>query len=127
MTEMLPYAWDTRGGLLSITFIPDISTTLTRPRRPKQYCLQLLVYKNPAFKSCEALTCIFLFLFLFSPVQLNPSPTNPCLQWQLYDPMVLLQIASLSQGLVCSFSHSLTSVKMLKEYSINNTTKAKLL
>ena len=51
--------------------------------------------------------------FCFLPVQLNPSPTKPCLQWQLYDPLVLMQKAYLPQRLVCSFSHSLTSVKGL--------------
>ena len=44
MTEMLPHAWDTRSGFLSFTFIPDISTALKRPRRPKQYWLQLVIY-----------------------------------------------------------------------------------
>ena len=38
---MLPHVWDTRGGFLSFTSITDISTALMRPRRPKQYCLQL--------------------------------------------------------------------------------------
>ena len=51
--------------------------------------------------------------FCFLPVQLNPSPTNPCLQWQLYDPLMLMQIAYLPHRLVCPFSHSLTSVKGL--------------
>ena len=58
----------------------------------------------------RALTCI---LFVFLPVQLNPSPTNPCLQWQLYDPLVSLQKAYLSQRLDCPSSHLLTSVKRL--------------
>ena len=39
---MLSHVWDTRGGFLSSTSIPDISTALMRPRRPKQYCLQLV-------------------------------------------------------------------------------------
>ena len=30
------------GGFLSLTSILDISTALMRPRRPKQYCLQLM-------------------------------------------------------------------------------------
>ena len=58
----------------------------------------------------RALACI---LFVFLPVQLNPSPTNPCLQWQLYDPLVSLQKAYLSQRLDCPSSHLLTSVKRL--------------
>ena len=41
---MLPHVWDTRGGFLSFTSITDISTALMRPRRPKQYCLQLYIY-----------------------------------------------------------------------------------
>ena len=44
MAEMLPHVWDTRGGFLSFTSITDISTALMRPRRPKQYCLQLYIY-----------------------------------------------------------------------------------
>ena len=44
MAEMLPHVWDTRGGFLSFTSIADISTALMRPRRPKQYCLQLYIY-----------------------------------------------------------------------------------
>ena len=44
MAEMLPHVWDTRGGFLSFTSIADISTALMRPRRPKQYCLQLVIY-----------------------------------------------------------------------------------
>ena len=44
MAEMLPHVWDTRGGFLSFTSIADISTALMRPRRPKQYCLQLVSY-----------------------------------------------------------------------------------
>ena len=36
--------WDTWGGFISLTSIPDISTALMRPRRPKQYCLQLVIY-----------------------------------------------------------------------------------
>ena len=28
---------------MSLTSIPDISTALMRPRRPKQYCLQLYI------------------------------------------------------------------------------------
>ena len=36
--------WDIWGGFISLTFIPDISTALMRPRRPKQYCLQLVIY-----------------------------------------------------------------------------------
>ena len=35
---------DTRGGLFSFTFIPDISTALMRPGRLKPYCLQLVIY-----------------------------------------------------------------------------------
>ena len=45
MTEMLPREWDTRGAFLSSTFLPDISTALTRPRRPKQYCLRLVIFQ----------------------------------------------------------------------------------
>ena len=35
------YVWDIWGGFISLTPILDISTVLMRPRRPKQYCLQL--------------------------------------------------------------------------------------
>ena len=46
------YIW---GGFISLTSIPDISTALMRPRRPKQYCLQLDIalwhYKAFAFMS----------------------------------------------------------------------------
>ena len=42
MTDM----YHMRGTLevvLRLTFIPAISTALMRPRRPKQYCLQLVI------------------------------------------------------------------------------------
>ena len=35
--------WDIWGSFLSLTPILDISTALMRPRRPKQYCLQLTI------------------------------------------------------------------------------------
>ena len=38
------HVWDIWGGFISLTSIPDISTALMRPRRPKQYCLQLYIY-----------------------------------------------------------------------------------
>ena len=37
----VPHVWDIWGGFISLTSIPDISTALMRPSRPKQYCLQL--------------------------------------------------------------------------------------
>ena len=37
MTEMLPHAWDTQGGLLSFTFIPDNSTAVMRPREDRTF------------------------------------------------------------------------------------------
>ena len=40
----VPHVWDIWGGFLSLTSILDISTALMRPRRPKQYCLQLYIY-----------------------------------------------------------------------------------
>ena len=40
----VPHVWDIWGGFLSLTSILDISTALMRPRRPKQYCLQLVIY-----------------------------------------------------------------------------------
>ena len=36
--------WDIWGGFISLTSIPDINTALMRPRRPKQYCLPLVIY-----------------------------------------------------------------------------------
>ena len=61
-----------------------------------------------ATTAVKGLTCI---VSVFLPVQLNPSPTNPGLQWQLNDPLVLLQEAYLSQRSVFPFSHSFTSAK----------------
>ena len=40
----VPHVWDIWGGFISLTPILDISTALMRPRRPKQYCLQLVIY-----------------------------------------------------------------------------------
>ena len=40
----VPHVWDIWGGFVRLTSIPDISTALMRPRRPKQYCLQLYIY-----------------------------------------------------------------------------------
>ena len=60
MAEMLPHVWDTRGGFLSFTSITDISTALMRPRRPKQYCLQLYIY-----------IYIYIFIYLFIYLLLN--------------------------------------------------------
>ena len=51
----VPHVWDIWGGFISLTSIPDISTALMRPSRPKQYCLQLDIalwhYKAFAFMS----------------------------------------------------------------------------
>ena len=51
---------------------------------------------------------------MYIPVQLNPSPSNPKLHVQLYDPMVLVQLALPSQEWVSSL-HSFTSVREEKE------------
>ena len=59
MAEMLPHVWDTRGGFLSFTSIADISTALMKPRRPKQYCLQLVTYIY-----IYIYICIYVYLFL---------------------------------------------------------------
>ena len=40
------------GWLYSLTSILDISTALMRPRRPKQYCLQLYIY-------------IYIFIYIY--------------------------------------------------------------
>ena len=69
----------------------------------------------------------YIFYFVFLQVQMNPSPTNPCLQWQLYDLLVLKHIASLSQRLVCPFSHSLTSVKKVERVLNQQYTKGKFI
>ena len=66
MTEIVTHAWDTRGGLLRprkgkplkrLTFIPDISTALMRPKRSKQYCLQLYRYRNRC--RCRCRLCLY--------------------------------------------------------------------
>ena len=63
--------WDIWGGFISLTSIPDISTALMRPRRPKQYCLQLYIYiyiyiaevlKTRSNLAAVALTVSFKFL-----------------------------------------------------------------
>ena len=41
MAKMIPHFWDHLGWLYSLTSILAISTALMRPRRPKQYCLQV--------------------------------------------------------------------------------------
>ena len=48
----VPHVWDIWGGFLSLTSILDISTALMRPRRPKQYCLQLYIY-------------IYIYIYIF--------------------------------------------------------------
>ena len=40
----VPHVWDIWGGFISLTSIPDISTALMRPRRPKQYCIYIYIY-----------------------------------------------------------------------------------
>ena len=41
---MIPHVWDRLGRLLAANLNSSISTALMRPRRPKQYCLQLVIY-----------------------------------------------------------------------------------
>ena len=36
---------------------PSISTALMRPRRPKQYCLQLVIYVHPYSAIQKPYTC----------------------------------------------------------------------
>ena len=52
---------------------------------------------------------------LFSPLQVNPSPVNPFLHEQLYDPSVLLHVAFTWQSLIPCV-HSSTSVKKKKDF-----------
>ena len=62
MAEMLPHVWDTRGGFLSFTSIADISTALMRPRRPKQYCLQLVIY---IYIYMYVYMCIYIYIYIY--------------------------------------------------------------
>ena len=55
------------------------------------------------------------------PEQLSPSPENPLLQRQTYEPSVLVQTALESHSFALSVRHSLTSRKKLKQQTINAT------
>ena len=51
------------GWLYSLTSILDISTALMRPRRPKQYCLQLYIYIYICICICICI-CIYVYNYL---------------------------------------------------------------
>ena len=56
MTELLPHVWDTRGGLNGS---PSSQTSvLMRPRRPKQYRLQLVIY------------ILYIYIYIYIKVRL---------------------------------------------------------
>lgn len=60
-----------------------------------------------------------------SPVQLTPFPVNPELHLQVYDPFVLLQVASLLH-LFEPVMHSFSSVEMTSHIILKVMVKVKL-
>ena len=71
-------------------------------------CALLFWVKDAIWLTFE--TQFFACSLLFSPSHVNPSPVNPFLHEQLYDPSVLLQVAFPWQSFI-PCEHSSTSVK----------------
>ena len=62
-----------RGTLevaLRLTFILAISTALMRPRRPKQYCLQLVIYTF-IYIYVYLYISIYISIYIYTPVYKN--------------------------------------------------------
>ena len=89
MAKMIPHFWDHLGWLYSLTSILAISTALMRPRRPKQYCLQV----NPSsvlvlspIKDVKRITAFF-----FAVLKRKPVKTQACTGLEPLISLILVQ------------------------------------
>ena len=74
---------DIWGGFISLTSILDISTALMRPRGPKQYCLQLVIYIYILSSATTALSTLrqgwldlHIYVQLFFEIEVNSTWQN---------------------------------------------------
>jgi len=90
-------------GFISLTSIPDISTALMRPRRPKQYCLQLVI-------------CIYIYIhitncrqYCFGLLGLISAVLMSGMEVKLIKPYIYIHILTLLFNCTLPFNSSFTS------------------